>query len=151
MTITTPARSTVSIGRPALRVAVAGDDVAQSLPIVVRRELLREAQRARSLLRSGTHDPANFAVALEVEVAIAPTPASARAAVAHADATRDESASETIRYVGTAHGLTTLIRDIYAAEVADAVILVPIDGSATARRVREQVLPYFAEERRRVA
>ncbi|WP_279098944.1 hypothetical protein [Gordonia bronchialis] len=151
MTVTTHSRATVSIGRPALRVAVAGDAVARTLPIVVRREHLRDAQRARSLLRAGSHDPANFAVALEIEVAIAPHPASARAAVEHADVDRDPTASETIRYIGTAHGLITLIRDIYAAEVADAVIIVPIDGSASERRVREQVLPYVSGVDRRVA
>ena len=69
----------------------------------------------------------------------------------HADVDRDPTASETIRYIGTAHGLITLIRDIYAAEVADAVIIVPIDGSASERRVREQVLPYVSEVDRRVA
>ncbi|MDL9938588.1 hypothetical protein QSJ18_17720 [Gordonia sp. ABSL1-1] len=146
--------ATVSIGRPALRVGVAGDDTAASLPIVVRRELLRDAQRARSLLRAGSHDPANYSVALEIEVAIAPNPASARAAVAYADAIADAAGTdrpETIRYIGTSHGLVTLIRDVYAAEVADAVILVPIDGSATAGRIREQVLPAFGDSARRVA
>lgn len=139
----------VTIGRPGFQVAVAGDAVALTFPIVVRRQTLRDAQRARALLRAGTHDQANFAVALEVEVAIAPHAASARAAVEHADTSTDDS--ETIRYVGTTHGLITLLRDIYVAEVADAVILVPIDGSATDRRIREQVLPVFADVRHRVA
>ncbi|MCD2147078.1 hypothetical protein [Gordonia paraffinivorans] len=140
-------QGTVSIGRPGFRVAVAGDAVAQTFPIVVRRETLREAQRARSLLRSGTHDQARFTVALEIEVAIAPSAASARAAVAEAA----PGEPETIRYVGTTHGLITLLRDVYAAEVADAVILVPLDGSATERHIREQVLPHFADVRHRVA
>lgn len=77
-------RSTVSIGRPAFRVAVAGDAVAQGFPIVVRRETLRDAQRARSLVRAGSHDQANFVVALEVEVAVASDAASARASAARA-------------------------------------------------------------------
>lgn len=138
---------TISIGRPPLQVAVAGDAAAQSFPIVVRKPTLREAQRARSLLRAGSHDPANFVVALEVEAAIAPHPGSARAAAAHVT---DELA-DTIRYVGTAHGLASLIRDVYAAEVADAIIVVPIDGSATAARVRQQVLPEFVNGHTRVA
>jgi hypothetical protein len=146
--IDTP-RTAVTIGRPGFQVAIAGDVVAQTFPIVVRRETLRGAQRARSLLRAGTHDQANFVVALEVEVAIASHAASARAAVAQAGAPTDNS--DTIRYVGTTHGLITLLRDIYAAEVADAVILVPIDGSATGNRIREQVLPVFADARHRVA
>mgnify|MGYP006977760506 CR=1 FL=1 len=62
----------ISIGRPGFQIALAGDDLAQTFPIVVRRETLREAQRARSLLRAGSHDQANFVVALEVEVAVAP-------------------------------------------------------------------------------
>ncbi|AZG47846.1 hypothetical protein [Gordonia insulae] len=143
----TPA--TISIGRPGLQVAVAGDPLAQSFPIVVRRSTLRDAQRARSLLRAGTHDPANFVVALEVEAAIAPHPASARASAADEPVRADDT--ETIRYVGTPRGLVSLIRDIYVAEIADAVIIVPLDGSATAARVREQVLPVLDPARGRVA
>ena len=141
----------ISIGRPALQVALAGDDVVETLPIVVRRATLRDAQRTRSLLRSGTHDPANFVVALEIEAAIAPIAASARAAVEEVDRRGSSGEPETIRYVGTAHGLLTLIRDIYASEVADAVIITPLDGSATAARVRQQVLPYVAVRNRLAA
>jgi hypothetical protein len=145
-----PASATISIGRPRLQVAIAGDTVAQSFPIVVRRSTLRDAQRARSLLRSGTHDQANFSVALEVEAAIAPHPASARAAAGD-PAASDDDVPETIRYIGTPRGLVSLIRDIYVAEIADAVIIVPIDGSATESRVREQVLPQLDGVRGRVA
>ncbi|MGW9265210.1 hypothetical protein [Gordonia terrae] len=150
----------ISIGRPGFQVAVAGDELAQTFPIVVRRETLRDAQRARSLLRAGSHDQARFVVALEVEVAVAPDAASARAAAAAASAraaaaaavvASSEASSGTIRYIGTTHGLITLVRDIYAAEVADAVILVPIDGAATEVRIREQILPVLAEQRHRVA
>lgn len=144
---TPPHTSTVSIGRPELRVAVAGDAAAQDFSIVVRRDTLREARRARSLLRAGSHDPANFAVALEIEVAIAPQAASARASIAAdvvtPEVSRDERSGATIRYVGTPRGLESLIRDVYAAEVADAVIVNPIDGSATAGRIRAEVLPRF--------
>ncbi|WP_439029993.1 hypothetical protein [Gordonia terrae] len=146
-------RATVSIGRPAFRVAIAGDALAQSFPIVVRRETLRDAQRARSLVRAGSHDQANFVVALEVEVAVASDAASARASAARVQVAAGDDSAEvgTIRYVGTTHGLLTLLRDIYAAEVADAVILVPIDGDATERRIREQILPVLADQRYRVA
>ena len=131
----------ISIGRPPLHVAVVGDSSAESLPIVVRRPTLRDAQRARSVLRSGTRDTASFAVALEVEVAVAANAAAARAAVAHLP---DELDGATVRYVGTVSGLATLIRDIYAAEVADAVVLVPLEGNETEKLVREAVLPAFA-------
>ena len=147
----------ITIGRPALRVAIVGDAAAAELPIVVRRPTLREAQRTRSLLRAGTRDTANFSVALTVEVAIAPHPASARASAAAVASTTPTGAaltgtspggaSETVRYVGTPHGLVTLIRDIYAAEVADAVLIVPIDGSATEHRVRAEVLPQLQSRR----
>ena len=99
------------------------------------------AQRARNVLRSGQRDPANFIVALEVEVAIAAHPASARASVGAVPT--DSTGSETVRYIGTPHGLIGLIRDIYAAEVADAVIITPLDGSATEARIREEVIPAF--------
>ena len=142
----------ITIGRPALRVAIVGDAGAAELPIVVRRSTLRDAQRTRSLLRAGTRDTANFSVALAVEVAIAPHPGSARASVASVSAAGSSVTSagdpaETVRYVGTPHGLATLIRDIYAAEVADAVLIVPIDGSATEHRVRAEVLPQFESRR----
>lgn len=150
----TAPRATISVGRPQLVVALRGD-TAVDLPIVVRRPTLRDAQRARNLLRAGQRDPANFIVALEVEVAIAAHPASARASVSALEAgsarpgppgpagTRP-SETETVRYIGTSHGLIGLIRDIYAAEVADAVILTPLDGSATEARLREEIIPAFA-------
>lgn len=148
---TAAATAPISIGRPGFQIAIVGDALAQTFPIVVRRETLREAQRARSLLRAGSHDQAKFVVALEVEVTVAPDAASARAAAAAAVGASSETGSGTIRYIGTTHGLITLVRDIYAAEVADAVILVPIDGAATERRIREQILPVLAEQRHRVA
>lgn len=82
---------------------------------------------------------------------IAAHPASARASVS-APPSRDPrgqagtrpSGTETVRYIGSSHGLIGLIRDIYAAEVADAVILTPLDGSATEVRIREEIIPAFA-------
>lgn len=142
-TIVTPTEQTrISIGRPALRAFLTGEVEAGATDVVVRRPTLRDAQRTRSLLRSGSRDLANYSVALEVEVAVAPHPASARASVLeHGESAFTDGDGQTVRYIGTPHGLTGLIRDIYAAEVADAVILVPIDGSASATRIREQVLP----------
>ncbi len=131
--------SLVTVGRPRLQVALRGDSVANTFGIVVRQTSLRDAQRSRAVLRAGASDQANYVVALEVQAAIAPRADSARASVRLLD-----DVADTVRYVGTAHGLYTLIRDIYAAEVADAVIVTPIDGSATAARVREEVLPLFA-------
>ncbi|GAC68140.1 hypothetical protein [Gordonia soli] len=139
-------QATISIGRPGLQVALTGDADA-AFPIVVRQSNLRDAQRKRWVLRAGNHDPVNFVVALEIEAAIAPHPASARASARPVEA----GEAETVRYVGTPEGLVTLIKDIYAAEVADAVIITPLDGSATAARVREEVLPLLRDQRRRVA
>lgn len=135
----------ISVGRPALRVAIAGEPGAAGLPIVMRRPTLREAQRARSVLRAGSRDQANFAVALEIEVAIAPREGSARAAVGGVGGPPGDG--DTVRYLGTPSGLVSLIRDVYAAEVADAVILVPLDGSATVTRIHSLVLPAFNEPR----
>jgi hypothetical protein len=61
-----------------------------------------------------------------------------------------------VRYVGTATGLLTLILDVYTAEVADAVILRPIDAGSsgtaidgnrrsTATLISEQLLPQLNE------
>lgn len=137
----------VSIGRPALRVALAGDPDADALSVVVRRPTLRDAQRARSLLRAGARDTANYTVTLEVEAAIAPDAAAARAVAAAQSADSAQSADraqpeETVRYIGTPSGLISLIRDVYAAEVADAVVIVPLDGSSAAL-IRDTVLPHF--------
>ena len=133
-------RTTISVGRPQLVVALRGDtDV--DLPIVVRRPTLRDAQRARNVLRSGQRDPANFIVALEVEVAIAAHPASARASVGAVPT--DSTGSGNGALHRNPHGLIGLIRDIYAAEVADAVIITPLGGSATEARIREEVIPAF--------
>ncbi|GAB07770.1 hypothetical protein GII30_19260 [Gordonia amarae] len=142
-------RATISVGRPQLVVALRGDTTVD-LPIVVRRPTLRDAQRTRNVLRAGQRDPAKFIVALEVEVAIAAHPASARASVSalesgpRGQAGTRPSGTETVRYIGSSHGLIGLIRDIYAAEVADAVILTPLDGSATEVRIREEIIPAFA-------
>ncbi|GAA1482722.1 hypothetical protein GCM10009624_31620 [Gordonia sinesedis] len=140
----------ISIGRPALQVALAGDPEATALPVIVRRPTLRDAQRARSLLRTGARDTANYVVALEIEVVIAADAASARAVAgthaeptAHAGREVGDRVGETVRYIGTPSGLISLIRDVYAAEVADAVLIVPLDGSATTALVRENVLPRF--------
>ena len=62
----------VTVGRPPLQVALAGDAVANTFGIVVRQANLRDAQRSRSVLRAGVRDQANYVVALEVQAAIAP-------------------------------------------------------------------------------
>ena len=96
------------------------------------------------------NEPADLVVALEVDVLIADDAATARAKLLRLGESRF---GDTVRYVGTANGLLTLILDIYTAEVADAVILRPIDsaagsaddGRSSAALIAEQVLPQLTK------
>ncbi len=100
------------------------------------------------------NEPADLVVALEIDVLIADDAATARAKLLRLGESRF---GDTVRYVGTANGLLTLILDIYTAEVADAVILRPIDSAAesaddsvdagrnTAALIAEQVLPQLTK------
>lgn len=141
--------------RPELTVAIDGEDhpIAWSGPrpadahparvVRIRRSVLSDAIRERSRLRADSlDDPADLVVALEVEALIAPEASTARSELLR----RGESlAGDTVRYVGTPNGLRTLIEDLYVAEVADAVIVIPIDGLSTAVQVADQVLPRLRE------
>ena len=151
--------------RPPLTVVIDGEDhpIAWSGPRDVdspwssvhriRSETLADAARKRKALRAGIDDPGALVVALEVEVLVAPDASTARAAAARIGsdpdaATADVTAPDTtVRYIGTPYGLLTLVEDIYAADVADAVILTPIDGLATAALIADQVLPVLRSRR----
>ncbi|CAM3005673.1 hypothetical protein [Williamsia muralis] len=156
--------------RPELLVAIDGDDnpIAWSGPRprdahagVIRRirqpELrggIRERTQMRAAWTSLGNEPADLVVALEIDVLIADDAATARAKLLRLGESRF---GDTVRYVGTANGLLTLILDIYTAEVADAVILRPIDSAAesaddsvdagrnTAALIAEQVLPQLTK------
>jgi hypothetical protein len=158
-----------SRNRPELLVAIDGDDhpIAWSGPrprdahaALIRRirepELrggIRERARMRADWTHLGHHPADLVVALEIDVLIADDAATARVELLRLGESRF---GETVRYVGTATGLLTLILDIYTAEVADAVILRPIDAASagtapdggrrsTATLIAEQLLPQLNE------
>lgn len=108
----------------------------------MRQPELGRALRQRSQLRTNYllsgGNPCDFAAALEIDVLIADEASVARTEMRRLD---EHFAGETTRYVGTAGGLITLIRDIYAAEVADAVIVYPIGGDHTVSLLNSHVLP----------
>ncbi|CAM4037339.1 hypothetical protein TSST111916_19235 [Tsukamurella strandjordii] len=54
-----------------------------------------------------------------------------RAAQARASYASLGAATDGVTYVGTPSGLKSLIDDVYAAEVADAVVLRPVGGART--------------------
>ena len=117
----------MTVSRPALVVTVDGEPAATSLTRV-RAADLRLAQRERGYLRAEAEragrEPA--AVAREVDVVIDERAADARASYAPSGA-----APQGITYIGTPSGLKSLIEDVYAAEVADAVVLRPVGGART--------------------
>lgn len=117
----------MTVSRPALVVTVDGEPASAHLTRV-RAADLRLAQRERGYLRAEAEragrEPA--AVALEVDVVIDERAADARASYAP-----NGSGAQGITYVGTPSGLRSLIEDVYAAEVADAVVLRPVGGART--------------------
>ena len=80
---------------------------------------LAQARRLRSGLRS---EDDSVSVILDVTVAVAGDYRSARGSLTIA------GPEAQVRYVGTIDGLTGLIADIEAAEVADGVTLIPAAG-----------------------
>lgn len=118
---------TATVSRPALVIVVDGEPAATALTRV-RAADLRIAQKERGYLRAederAGREPAP--VALEVDVVIDEHAAQARASYASLG-----SAADGVTYVGTPSGLKSLIEDVYAAEVADAVVLRPVGGART--------------------
>ncbi|HEX5143876.1 MAG TPA: hypothetical protein VFW21_08400 [Mycobacterium sp.] len=95
-------------GRPAVRIS-AGD----------LRQARQLANRARAESPSGN---GGIAVVLDVRVVVAET---FRAAARKLAATTRRDTPESVGYVGTVDGLAGLVRDVYAAGVADGVTLIP--------------------------
>ncbi|GAA4399236.1 hypothetical protein [Tsukamurella soli] len=116
--------------RPALVVAVEGASAVSGLTRF-RAADLRRAQLERGYLRADAErdgrDPDAVVAALEVDVVLDERAADARAAYV--------GPGDGVTYVGTPHGLRSLIEDVYAAEVADAVVLRPVGGARTAELI----------------
>lgn len=117
----------MTVSRPALLVTI--DGAPETVPLTrVRAADLRIAQKQRGYLRAEAERAGREpgAVALEVDVVIDELAATARASY-----TPSGEAGQGITYVGTPSGLKSLIEDVYAAEVADAVVLRPVGGART--------------------
>ncbi|CAM3963943.1 hypothetical protein ACXYTP_15965 [Tsukamurella ocularis] len=116
----------MTVSRPALVVTIDGEPAATSLTRV-RAADLRLAQKQRGYLRAEAERAGREpdAIALEVDVVIDERAADARASYA------PNGVAQSITYVGTPSGLKSLIEDVYAAEVADAVVLRPVGGART--------------------
>ena len=78
---------------------------------------LQAAKRERSRLRSG----GDVSVVLDITVQIAENFRAARRGLP----AQVGSGTDAIRYVGTLDGLAGLVRDVFVAEVADGVTLLP--------------------------
>ena len=117
----------MTVSRPALVVTVDGEPESAHLP-GGRAADLRLAQRERGYLRAEAERAGREpgAVALEVDVVIDERAADARASYAP-----NGAVAQGITYVGTPSGLKSLIEDVYAAEVADAIVLRPVGGART--------------------
>jgi hypothetical protein len=79
---------------------------------------LQAAKRERSRLRSGDGD---VSVVLDITVQIAENFRAARRGMP----VHDGAGTQAIEYVGTLDGLAGLVRDVFVAEVADGVTLLP--------------------------
>lgn len=81
---------------------------------------LQRARRERGRLRAADRD---VAVVLDIRVYIGEDFRAARRA---ADSAPGADPVDSVHYVGTLTGLVGLIRDLFVAEVADGVTLVPV-------------------------
>jgi hypothetical protein len=96
---------------------------------------LQDARRARARIRDGGVD---VAVILDVAVAVASDFRAARATFGRV------GEPATVEYAGTVDGLAGLIADIYAADVADGVTLIPASPRQDLRTVGLDVLDWLA-------
>jgi alkanesulfonate monooxygenase SsuD/methylene tetrahydromethanopterin reductase-like flavin-dependent oxidoreductase (luciferase family) len=105
---------------------------------------LRAAQRERELIRADVtaegRDPNTVAVLLDIDTLIAVDTRHARLRLAELDAVIP-AVLLGVTYIGTPAGLTGLIRDVQAAQVADGVTLRPLDGGETLDLIVRDVVP----------
>lgn len=131
LTAPTPCAVTpIPIGVEPVRITAADLALAQSVQAGLRRELVTTGAA-----------PDSIAVLLDVYVHVAADARTARKEVAVAAVPQADS----LTYVGTSHGLASLIADIKTAEVADGVTLIPLlDDATSTTRVVSETLPALA-------
>lgn len=121
-----------AVARTGPVVVLEGDPATDDL-VLIHADDLRLAQRERARLRAEAEahgdDPASVVAALVVDVVLEERAADARA-VAPA------RAAGVVTYIGTPAGLQSLISDVYAAKVADAVVLRPVGGPQTSTLIQ---------------
>jgi hypothetical protein len=110
------------------------------------REAIRERTNQRADWIAAGKPPADLMMALEIDVLVADDAAAARGELLRLG---ESKTGDTVRYIGTPTGLATLILDIYVADVADAVILRPLDigagESLSVELLVEKVLPLIRQ------
>ena len=92
---------------------------------------LQEARRVRGRITD------DVAVILDITVAIAADYRSARHAMSRID-------GETLHYAGTIDGLAGLVGDIFMADVADGVTIIPASPEQDMRRLADEALDRIA-------
>ncbi|MGV9408504.1 hypothetical protein ACWDOP_01215 [Nocardia sp. NPDC003693] len=121
-------------------------------PATVRRvrttDLLRTKRRTaqwKADAAAAGRGPADTIVLVDLEVIIAEDVSSAHRALERLDALVDSPPSPaTLRYIGTPAGLAGLISDIYAAKVADGVVLLPLANAKILAHIVSGTLPALA-------
>lgn len=116
------------------------------LPAVrLRARDLQQAQRSSQRLRTDANS-----VVLDLRVLIAEDRPAARRLMTTFGADTDGSRfRDSVHYVGTAEGLAGLIQDIYVAEVADGVTLIPVVPDQDVRTAGERALRVIKSANRR--
>ncbi|MEE3853028.1 hypothetical protein VZC37_22015 [Gordonia sp. LSe1-13] len=116
--------------------------------IVLNASDLGAAQRERRRIMDGCNGVAPL-VMLRLEGLLADTFTEARTHLTEYRGRRGADES-TVRYVGTPAGLAGLIADIGAAEVADGVILVPLDAPGSSDLIARHTIPSLRERGMRI-
>lgn len=111
---------------------------------------IRERADVRRDAMAAGNDTTRVCVAIDIDVLIAVESGSARAELRRREL---PLSGPTVRYVGTPRGLVSLILDLYVCEVADAVVLHPLDSDSTGPGdtrdlITREVMPILASATR---
>ena len=114
--------------------------------IRVRAADLRETAKIRDRIRTEAvaegRDPDAVTVLVDLEVVVDPDARAARIRHARTDGIARRGPS-TLSYVGTPHGLASLIADIHSVGVADGVTLIPSTAPFTVEHLVDGTLPWL--------